>query len=159
MPLDQDHRVVAVAWDGSPPSQRALEFAADLTEAMHGTLRVIHVLETPYRFLTTPRVDSQGIRHWTEPTEPIERAALEEAPSIVAASVPIETEFRCGCPSDELAAASEDAALLVVGSHGYRGFKRLVLGSTSSALLRSSKIPVLVVPCPPDDEQPAADAA
>ncbi|WP_159844091.1 universal stress protein [Nocardia sp. CY41] len=40
---------------------------------------------------------------------------------------------------------SEDAQLLVVGSHGRGGFTGMLLGSTSAALLHSVECPILVV--------------
>lgn len=48
------------------------------------------------------------------------------------------------------AARDVDADLIVVGSHGYRGFKRWVIGSVSEQVTRQSEIPVLLVPLPQD---------
>jgi nucleotide-binding universal stress UspA family protein len=51
-----------------------------------------------------------------------------------------------GRPDIELAARSSDLDLLVVGSRGYGPLKRLLLGSTSSKLVRSAACPVIVLP-------------
>ena len=48
-------------------------------------------------------------------------------------------------PVRALADASEGAQLLVVGSHGRGGFKGMLLGSTSRALLQSAPCPMMVV--------------
>lgn len=48
-------------------------------------------------------------------------------------------------PVRALAEASEGAQLLVVGSHGRGGFKGMLLGSTSRALLQSAPCPMMVV--------------
>ena len=53
-------------------------------------------------------------------------------------------------PVRALAEASEGAQLLVVGSHGRGGFKGMLLGSTSRALLQSAPCPMMVVR--PDSE-------
>jgi nucleotide-binding universal stress UspA family protein len=45
------------------------------------------------------------------------------------------------------------ADVIVVGSHGRSGFERLVLGSVTSRLLHTAKVPVLVVP-PDAPDQP-----
>ena len=48
-------------------------------------------------------------------------------------------------PVRALADASEDAQLLVVGSHGRGGFRGMLLGSTSRALLQEAPCPLMVV--------------
>ena len=53
-------------------------------------------------------------------------------------------------PVRALSEASEGAQLLVVGSHGRGGFKGMLLGSTSRALLQSAPCPMMVVR--PDSE-------
>lgn len=41
-----------------------------------------------------------------------------------------------------------DAPVIVVGTHGHKGFKRMILGSTAEEVVRRSDRPVLVVPRP-----------
>ena len=48
-------------------------------------------------------------------------------------------------PVRALTDAAEGAQLLVVGSHGRGGFKGMLLGSTSRALLQSAPCPMMVV--------------
>jgi nucleotide-binding universal stress UspA family protein len=43
-------------------------------------------------------------------------------------------------------AEQEKASLLVMASHGRRGFRRFFLGSVTEAALRLSSVPVLVIP-------------
>jgi nucleotide-binding universal stress UspA family protein len=43
------------------------------------------------------------------------------------------------------AARNEGADLLVIGTHGRRGVRRLLMGSVAEALLRQSPLPVLLV--------------
>jgi hypothetical protein len=38
-----------------------------------------------------------------------------------------------------------DASMLVLGTHGRRGFKRFVLGSTTERVVRMATVPVLTV--------------
>lgn len=51
-----------------------------------------------------------------------------------------------------LATESSELDLLVVGSRGYRPLRAVLLGSVSSALVRSAQSPLVVVPCDADDE-------
>jgi nucleotide-binding universal stress UspA family protein len=43
-------------------------------------------------------------------------------------------------------AEKESASLLVMASHGRRGFKRFFLGSITESVLRNATVPVLVIP-------------
>ncbi len=64
---------------------------------------------------------------------------------------------RVGHPADEIVqlASEIDADLIVVGTHGRRGFRRLILGSVAERVLRLAHCPVLVVR---PKEHEAADA-
>ena len=57
------------------------------------------------------------------------------------------THVRVGSPADEIAqlALDIDADLVVVGTHGRRGFRRLLLGSVAESVLRSAPCPVYAV--------------
>jgi nucleotide-binding universal stress UspA family protein len=54
-----------------------------------------------------------------------------------------------GTPAAELARRSSDLDLLAVGSRGHGPVRRLLLGSTSTRLVREARCPVLIVPRPP----------
>jgi nucleotide-binding universal stress UspA family protein len=47
-----------------------------------------------------------------------------------------------------LAAEEGDVDLIVMGTHGRRGLKRLLLGSVAEAVLRNANAPVMLVPAP-----------
>jgi nucleotide-binding universal stress UspA family protein len=53
-----------------------------------------------------------------------------------------------GDAAEALVAAADErkATLLVIGTHGRRGLRRLVLGSVAEGVVRRSDVPVLVVP-------------
>src|SRR5262245_19927539 len=51
-----------------------------------------------------------------------------------------------GDPVEEIVGQARRADLLVLGTHGRKGFERLVLGSVTEKVLRKSPCPVLTVP-------------
>ncbi|MFF8386550.1 universal stress protein [Streptomyces kanasensis] len=56
-----------------------------------------------------------------------------------------------GRPADVLVEWARDATLLVVGSRGLTGLRRLLLGSVSAEVLHTAECPVAVVPAPARD--------
>lgn len=59
----------------------------------------------------------------------------------------VTTHVRSEAPAHEIAQLAVDleAVLIVVGTHGYRGFKRLLLGSVAEGVVRLAHCEVLVV--------------
>ncbi len=144
------YRRILVALDGSPTARRGLEEALRLARAGGGRLLLLHVSEEP------PPLMVNG--DWTLPTLPSEiwreagRRILEEARKLCeAAAVESETRLvdaagqRLG-PLVSQAASAWQADLIVAGTHGRRGLDRLLLGSVAEGILRTTPIPVLLVP-------------
>ena len=76
------------------------------------------------------------------------RRQLEEArQALTAGGFDIETELVPGEPEDVLPALvkAQGAALLVMGAYGHSRIRQLVVGSTTTTLLRSSDVPVLIL--------------
>jgi nucleotide-binding universal stress UspA family protein len=75
------------------------------------------------------------------------RDALDEliARHEAASGLTIERVVRDGTGAETLTELSKTADLLVVGSRGRGGFRGLLLGSTSQAVLHHSACPLLVV--------------
>jgi nucleotide-binding universal stress UspA family protein len=57
-----------------------------------------------------------------------------------------------GSAAPTLVEVSEDAALLVVGSHGRTGWRKLMLGSVADAVVQHATCPVVVVRLPRGDD-------
>ena len=139
------HRVL-VATGGSPWSDNAVKYAIGLARDYGLELVIVHVLtETPPYFIAEagPSLDSL-----LEGSEEAGRRMLDEAMDWA-------TEAVIQCDSDLVwgrvpevichVAAERDCDLIVVGSRGLTGFKRLMLGSISNAVAAKAPCPVLVV--------------
>lgn len=132
---------ILIPTDGSDPSERAAEHAVDLAAEFEAAVDVLFV------------VDEAGPgSHWdvaVERQEETGERAIDAVREIaVAADISIEPHLRRGTPYEEIVAAANEygSALVVMGTHGRRGFDRLLTaGSTTERVVRLSTVPVLVV--------------
>ena len=69
-------------------------------------------------------------------------------PGLAKAGRPVKRQIRMGHPAEEIINEVErsDADLVVMSSHGRTGIARATLGSVADRVLRTSPVPVLLVP-------------
>lgn len=140
---------VIVGIDFSDHSRRALEAATQLARDLDAGLVLVHALPRPG--LGAPRegrmdpitaVQQESTLH--DAMEMSETWARGPRAKGLEAEVVAEE----GGAADLVLRVARDmkAALVVVGTHGRSGLKRVVLGSVAEAIVRGSKVPVVVVP-------------
>jgi nucleotide-binding universal stress UspA family protein len=147
-PLDRhaDTATVVVGVDGSDRSVRALQHAAEVAARRGLTLDAVCCWHAP------SLAPVAGGTAWTPSSEGLEKEAEATlAHAVARAALPLpDDQVRQvvveAAPTAGLMAYARHARLLVVGSRGLGGFDRLVLGSTSSQILRHASVPVTVVP-------------
>ena len=120
-------RSALLLYDGSEPAGRGLRLAADLAASTPVKLSVLTADDDAGRGQTTVNAA---------------RAYLEPLKLAAAYSV------RAGRPAKAAAAALSEhpADVVVMGTRGHSGLQHLILGSTAEQLMRSVRIPVLLVP-------------
>ena len=127
--------------DLSVSSRAALKVAATMAEQFNARLTVLFV-DDPLLSQAALRFDEDELakRTRTELTRFVERAVGRRRQCTY--------EIVNGEPAVEIikAARRVPAELIVMGTQGHRGPKRLFFGSTADAVLRRSTVPVLVVP-------------
>jgi nucleotide-binding universal stress UspA family protein len=133
--------------DFSDSSARSLAHAAALARWYDATLTVLHVAVT---FEVLPVKGAVGV-----PMPAIQSAAEDDANQrlreLLGAGGLTEKAVaiaRTGDPAKTIVdeAVTNKADLLVMGTHGRRGFNRLLLGSVTESVLRQAPCPVLTVP-------------
>src|SRR5262249_15466569 len=142
-----------LAVDGSPDALAATELVASWP-MFHGLpVRVVGVVEDgfPYASAVAPLLYEATVTRYSEAAE-AERAVRTAACDRVAdrlrpAGLETSTEIRSGDPAQEIVAAAtaSRAGLVVVGTRGLTGLRRLVLGSVARNVLLSAPCSVLVV--------------
>ena len=142
---------ILVAVDESKTAVRALTEAAMLAREQHATLRLAHVIDDTFAYtaLETPRemADRQaGLRKAGEAIL-TRAAATARAFSIEAETTLLEVVEADNRVYDTIQQEVErwPADLIVIGTHGRRGFRRLLLGSVAEGLVRVTTKPVLLI--------------
>lgn len=129
---------ILLAVDGSEPSAEAVKTVAERPWPSDTVVRVMNVVE-----IATPPVvgeltyvgdDIEAVRR--ENKKAGEHLVARVANSLDKEKVTVETVVREGDPASEIVEEAREwrADLIVVGSHGYTGFKRLVLGSVAQSV-------------------------
>ena len=135
--------------DFSEPSTRALRYAVAFANWHHARLAVMHVVPTFEPVLVTParNVDTGDVVFPVTSDNVLE--ALHRAAKAAGASPSrVEAFSESGAPVPRILDRVVDwsADLLVVGTHGFSGFERLLLGSVTERLIQKAPCAVLTVP-------------
>jgi nucleotide-binding universal stress UspA family protein len=147
--------LIVVGLDGSEGGRRALEWAADEAATRGGAVQAIVAwswdgVELGPIAATYPEEEHQrAIRMLDREI----KALIERRGS----HLPVAGEVIEGRPADVLTAAGRMAALLVLGSHGHSRVRHTVLGSVSEECIRKANCPVVVIPVPAQQHEPARD--
>jgi nucleotide-binding universal stress UspA family protein len=139
------HRVL-VATGGSPWSDKAVHYAIGLARDYGLELVILHVIaDTPPYFIAEAGTSMDQVLEGSE--EAGRRIIAEAAQWAAEAGVQYDTEMAWGRVAEVICrvAHERDCDLIVVGSRGLTGFKRLMLGSISNAVAAKALCPVLVV--------------
>jgi nucleotide-binding universal stress UspA family protein len=128
--------------DFSPNSQNALHVAADLARTYDADLIILHVHPIPVAMY------GEGI---LPPIELDERQPLYQ--ELQRFQVPgVHTTHRLvdGDPVTEILNVAKDhhADVIVMGTHGRRGLKRMLMGSVAELVVRRAMCPVLTIHTP-----------
>ena len=150
MPYMSNYQTILVPVDGSATSGKALDEAIRLACLSGGRLRLLHVVDE-LRYVTgfepamnylneiIPLMRSAGEKLLAK----AQQKALDQGVQADCVLVEPGPGRVCDHVSEQARLASAD--LIVVGSHGRRGFNRVMLGSDAEQIVRHAPVPVLVV--------------
>lgn len=140
---------ICIATDGSAASEHAAALAVGLAREHGGRVTSVYVID-PYPFLMVGDSNPLGFQSYMAAAQ----ALASEANAKVAAlgqqpgdAIDIQTRVveEAGAAAGILhAAKAEGCDLIVLGSHGRSGIRRLMLGSVSGRVVAESTVPVLV---------------
>ena len=139
---------IVVGVDGSPNSERALDWAMRQAAAVHAPLTVIAVHEVPKSYwggipVIGPR-DEAVLEKLREAAEELTQRAASRLGD--AGPVSVKVQAVSGFVVKELVDASQDADLVVLGARSGSAFAAVLVGSVSSEVVQHSACPVVIVP-------------
>lgn len=142
-----DNRLATIGcgFDGSPESEEALAWAAAFARRRRAHLQALAV----HSRIAFGAISTTGAFDYGSANDAL-RDELEQRmlAALAALTGGSEANGRVleGDAANELAAASVDLDLLVLGSRGYGSVRSALLGSVSRELVRSAACPVVVLP-------------
>jgi nucleotide-binding universal stress UspA family protein len=143
------YKRILVPTDGSDTANAGLREALELVKEQGAQLRIVHVVDE--LMVVSPELYGSVYDRISEELRDAGRAVLDRAQSLARdAGIAAETQLieAMGGPAGERvvkAAADWPADLIVCGTHGRRGLRRIVLGSDAEYIVRHSTVPILLI--------------
>ena len=157
---------IVIAYDGSDAARAAVNEAAALFGSRHAIVLTVWepgladfmlmpntmgtgTMMMPYDPETVQAIDKAAEDHATDIAE--DGVKLAQAGGLQAEALPVRDA--ADIADAILQTASErEAAAIVIGSRGLKGFKSKLMGSSSSSVLSRSEVPVVIVHAPEADQ-------
>ena len=144
------YKRVLVTVDGSDTSNLGLREAIELAKDQHSALRLIHVIDFTLAYTA---VEAPYVAEYKNALQAAGEKVIADCSAAAAAagiefdskSIVIDTLGQHIYDAIEEEAKRWPADLVVIGTHGRRGFRRLFLGSVAEGLTRVASKPVLLV--------------
>ena len=147
------YKRILVPVDGSRASQRGLREAIRLAKGQKASLQLVHVVDEhtvlvsgaevgPYManlMLELRKRGSQVLRN---------AEALVRRNGLKCTAVLLEAQTGPAADLIVRQAKKARADLIVIGTHGRRGLRRLILGSDAEQIVRTAPVPVMLVRAP-----------
>jgi nucleotide-binding universal stress UspA family protein len=143
---------ILVAVDFTETSDKAFDFAMELAVKFDAKVTAVHAFEIPViGFPDGALVATADI------ATRIQESARQGLTAAVSSregrgGVHIDSVLREGAAQEEIRSVAEEvhADLIVIGTHGRKGLARALLGSVAENVIRTVKIPVMVIHGPRD---------
>ncbi|MHB8791781.1 MAG: universal stress protein [Thermoleophilia bacterium] len=137
------YRDILIPYDGSEPSRRAVERVIYITNSDERSATMLYVIpryEEMIGFFKTDAIE-QSIQ------EEATRIVLEGERLAAGKGLNANTMIEKGRAADKIVESARElkSDLIVIGSHGWHGMDKSILGSTAERVIAHSPIPILIV--------------
>ncbi len=136
-------RTILVPVDFSSHSRAAALRACELAQASGASVRLVHALDLP----TIAARDGLATHLWDELRDSEQRKLDELMTDLAHRDIPLSARVEERDPVELIThcATCKDVELIVMGTHGYRGFERMFLGSVAERTILTTNLPVMTV--------------
>lgn len=137
---------ILVPVDGSPTSMRGLEKALRLAKDGGGRLRILHVVDG-IAFSGDHSMFTATAEKFRDSGKKLVREVMARTRKEKVEADSRMVENLTGRAADTIVKEADkwDADMIVMGTHGRRGFNRLVLSSDAEIVVGAASIPVMLV--------------
>ena len=144
------YKRILVPVDGSPTSNAGLREAIDLAKGQEASLQLVHVVDYHYLVMTGLEAGAyieDLMASLTQSGKRILRRAEELARKSGVPVTSVLLESPAGPAADAIVRQAKKwkADLIVIGTHGRRGVRRMLMGSDAELVVRNSPAPVMLV--------------
>ena len=138
---------IMVPYDGSEHSKRAFRYALDIAKKYNSELVAAICILTQDQIPEIMAPDEEELQLQKQKSAAAESLSILEMESKKAQVRYRGVVLKTGSVTDALLSYAESSGIdmIVAGSRGLGGFKKLLLGSVASALCQYSACPVLIV--------------
>ncbi|MBX2967559.1 MAG: universal stress protein [Cyclobacteriaceae bacterium] len=140
---------ILVPTDFSDLSKVAIRYAIAMAKKMNGKVTLLHVVNTAQHASGARLRLRSLIDEFVKMAEKDFKPVLAEANKANKGGKPIRHAIELGPSFVDVVsrfAKKSKASLIITGTHGASGLKKVVMGSNTASLLEASNIPVLAIP-------------
>src|SRR4051794_31718940 len=145
--MDVPPKLILVPTDFSEPAAHALRFAVQLAQRFGARIRLVYAdyFVAPVDFSASAAVEYALTSD--EAADEAKKHLVRVAEEIVPKDVAVETRVVIDSPVPAIVdeARYSNADLIVMGTHGRTGFRRLIVGSVTESVMRIASIPVVAI--------------
>ena len=139
---------IILATDFSDASREAGYHALLLAQTYKAELKALHVFDTSVWNIPAQYYLTTGFEGFVDSIEEARQRGKDVLTELAKSfGIKVETTFTEGDPGHEIVRVAEEfnADLIVLGTHGYTGWKRFALGSVAESVVRHAPCAVLTI--------------
>ena len=140
-------RKILVPIDFSKTSEYAAKMAAKIAKKTGGSITLIHLIELPSEVVDIDYGSRFSIPESMLYLRKIKEKILKFKNNFFTEDMKVDYFIKLNNPFDGIRKYADkiDADLIIMGSKGHSKFEEIIIGSNTEKIVRSSKIPVIVV--------------